>query len=123
MILVGYGIKLMNGNLKTKIIPRFQLQNINARINTHFIEMIIGPRQSGKTTLLLILINELICRKIEPESIFYINLDTVIETEQFENPLLFVRQIEDIKQRGKSLYLFGRSAKTENTRKIFKGNL
>ena len=42
-----------------KLVPRVQLKKIIQRFQTDHVELIIGPRQSGKTTLLMMLIHEL----------------------------------------------------------------
>ena len=64
-------------------IPRFRINNILKRLDRPVIEVILGPRQSGKTTLLFMIMSELLSRNIVPGQIFYINLDTIIEMEQF----------------------------------------
>ena len=87
-------------------IQRFRINDILKRLDLPLIEVILGPRQSGKTTLLFMIISELLSRNIVPEQIFYINMDTIIPTEQFKNPMLLVRQLADQGLAGERAYLF-----------------
>jgi predicted AAA+ superfamily ATPase len=89
-----------------KIVPRFQVENIIKRFLSNHVEVIIGPRQSGKTTLLMMLIHELTDGDILPQQIYYINLDTIGQMEQFKNPMLLVKQIDYARRSGERVYLF-----------------
>ncbi len=88
------------------LIPRFQKEKITGRFQSAHIEIITGPRQSGKTTLLSMLIHELNRLDIPPQQIFYINLDTTNEREQFENPMLLLRQLDNLRAEGERIFLF-----------------
>jgi predicted AAA+ superfamily ATPase len=72
---------------------RHDINPITKRFDKDLIEMIIGPRQSGKTTLLFLLINRLLSDGIMPEQIFYLNLDTTIVLSQFDNPSIFLEKL------------------------------
>jgi predicted AAA+ superfamily ATPase len=89
-----------------KLVPRIQLQKITRRFTTDHVELITGPRQSGKTTLLMMLISELNKQGIPPQKIFYINLDTIDHMEQFQNPMLLVNRIDYFRENGERVYLF-----------------
>lgn len=89
-----------------KIVPRIQSKRISERFQADPVELIIGPRQSGKTTLLMMLIDELIANAIHPRQIYYINLDTIGEMDQFKNPMLFLKQINFTRGDGERAYLF-----------------
>ncbi len=92
-------------NLKT-LVPRDRIKRITERFETDYIEIIIGPRQSGKTTLLMMLILELMEGGITPGQVYYLNLDTIGEVEQFKNPMLLVKQIDQVRRGGERVYLF-----------------
>jgi uncharacterized protein len=89
-----------------KIVPRSQVNKITGRFQSDHVELIIGPRQSGKTTLLMMLIHELTVGAVTPRQIYYINLDTIGEVDQFKNPMLLVKQIDDARRSGERVYLF-----------------
>ena len=75
------------------------------RFDKNLIEMIIGPRQSGKTTLLFLLISRLLSDGILPEQIFYLNLDTTIIASQFDNPSLFIENLTAQRKGDARIYL------------------
>ena len=87
-------------------IARRDLKPITSRFDKDLIEIIIGPRQSGKTTLLFFLINRLLFEKILPEQIFYLNLDTIVSDSLFNNPSIFVEQLIAKRKSNKRLFLF-----------------
>jgi predicted AAA+ superfamily ATPase len=89
-----------------KLVPRSQLKKITRRFQNDHVELVIGPRQSGKTTLLMMLISELAKQGIPPRKIFYINLDTIDQMEQFKNPMLLVDRLDHFRERGERVYLF-----------------
>lgn len=89
-----------------KLIYRFQLKKIIKRFSSDHVEVIIGPRQSGKTTFLMMLIHELAKMDITPQKTYYINLDTIGEMEQFKNPMLLVKQIDHTRNSEERVYLF-----------------
>lgn len=88
------------------LVPRDGIKRIIERFETDHVEIIIGPRQSGKTTLLMMLILELTERGIAPGQVYYLNLDTIGEVEQFKNPMLLVRQIDQVGRGDERVYLF-----------------
>ena len=97
---------------------------ITGRFDKDLIEMIIGPRQSGKTTLLFLLISRLLSAGILPEQVFYLNLDTTIVLSQFENPSLFVEKLTARRKDNERVYLFMDEAQRLKTPgKFFKRNL
>lgn len=98
--------KVENIKLENNLILRSQIQNITNRFNSDNIELIIGPRQSGKTTMLFLLIKKLMDKKIHFKNIYYINIDTIFDYSLFENPLLFIKQIEDKGDIKKKKYIF-----------------
>jgi len=84
---------------------RSDINPIIGRFDKDLIEMIIGPRQSGKTTLLFLLISRLLSDGILPEQIFYLNLDTTIVVSQFDNPSLFVAKLTAQREEDARIYL------------------
>ena len=105
-----------------KLVPRLQLKKITGRFQTNHVELIIGPRQSGKTTLLMMLIHELDKGGIPPQKIFYINLDTIDRMEQFKNPMVLVDRVDYFRERGERVYLFlDEAQRLETPGKFLKG--
>nr|MBP7653648.1 AAA family ATPase [Candidatus Dependentiae bacterium] len=88
------------------IIPRRQLDEFVKRIKYESIEVIIGPRQSGKTTLLFLLIDYLLKIKTEKKYICYINLDTIQDYKIFSNPQLFIENIRAGCNPKKKIFVF-----------------
>jgi len=84
---------------------RGDINSITGRFDRDLIEIIIGPRQSGKTTLLFLLISRLLSDGILPEQIFYLNLDTTIVVSQFENPSIFVEKLTAQRKEDERIYL------------------
>ena len=84
---------------------RADINPITGRFDRDLIEIIIGPRQSGKTTLLFLLISRLLSDGILPEQIFYLNLDTTIVVSKFENPSLFVEKLNAQRKEDERIYL------------------
>ncbi len=140
--LVGLNIKLMNmisyrtldlnglwEKFETRdfepsqIINRQQIKDITRRLSNKKIEVITGPRQSGKTTLLFQLIYFLQTKKnISSKNIFYINLDSFIDTEKISNPLQFVQTLEKFLSNNKRIYLFiDEIQRLENPGRFLKG--
>jgi len=89
----------------TNKVLRRDIDPITGRFDKNLIEMIIGPRQSGKTTLLFLLISRLLSNGISPEQIFYLNLDTTIVLSQFENPSIFVEKLTAHRKDNERVYL------------------
>lgn len=80
---------------RDKIIPRESLKVLQKNLGKRFIDVICGPRQSGKTTLLYLLMTELNRMKVYPEYIRYINLDTLPDRSIFDNPARFYQAIRE----------------------------
>lgn len=71
------------------------------------IEVIVGPRQCGKTTLLARLIEFLIQEnKVEPNQIIYSNLDWMVDYSFFKNALEFLDRIQATLGKEKKIFLF-----------------
>jgi len=73
--------------------------------HTKKIEVIYGPRQSGKTTLLMFLIDHLSTSGITENNIWYVNLDLISDYSLFENSQRFLYLYDSMKVEGR-LYLF-----------------
>lgn len=89
-----------------QLIQRAGLEKITGRFDSRHVEVIIGPRQSGKTTLLMMIIAELIKRGVRAGQVYYINIDTTGELEQFKNPMLLVDLINRTRRNSEQVYLF-----------------
>jgi len=85
--------EILDFNIKS-IIPRFKIRKILSRLKEKNIEIITGPRQTGKTTLLYLIMTELLREKRNHKRLFYVNLDTIVNYELFENPYLFYENIK-----------------------------
>ena len=103
----GLWAKIDSRNFElSRLVHRTEVENIKHRFDSDNIEIIIGPRQSGKTTGLMMLINDLINRGIAPQKILYINMDTIDEFDQFKSPMMLVEQINHVRKKGERVYFF-----------------
>jgi len=82
-----------------KVTPFFNRQviiQIEKWINDPDIIVLIGPRQSGKTTILYKLIENLISQKISTDAIFFFNCDNLAVQSVFENIPTFIQFINQM---------------------------
>lgn len=84
---------------------RSQLADIEKWISEPDIVVLIGPRQSGKTTILYKLIENLLHTPVQPDSIFYFNCDNLAIRTAFDDIPGFIRFIEQMTS-SKSPYIF-----------------
>ncbi len=84
-----------------QIVSRECLKNIVERLDKNAVEVLCGPRQSGKTTLLYLLMIEITKKNLSPEYIHYLNLDTLPGYAIFENPVRFCQAIRESHQNNK----------------------
>lgn len=98
-----------NWRLETRTFPeplaRLALGALLARLKEDRVEVIVGPRQSGKTTLLRMTMNTLRQQGVAPDRIFYVDLDTVLDRAPYENPRLFLETVTSAGGRGRK-YVF-----------------
>jgi hypothetical protein len=71
-------------------IERDVFDKLKNNLRTKKIEVIYGPRQSGKTTLLMFLIDYLNTTGVEENDIWYVNLDLISDYALFEKPGNFI---------------------------------
>jgi len=71
---------------KDKFFKRDVFDRLRKGLNTKKVEVIYGPRQSGKTTLLLFLIDYLNASGIKESNIWYVNLDLISDYTLFAKP-------------------------------------
>lgn len=92
-------------------------------IHNRDIEIISGPRQCGKTTLLAKLVEHLqTVQGISPNQIVYINLDWMADYSSYENPILFWEKLKAVLGEKKTLYLFlDEVQRLKNPGKFLKG--
>jgi predicted AAA+ superfamily ATPase len=99
--------KMVSRDFEMKeLVRRSAIEKIIGRFTSDHVEIIVGPRQSGKTTFLMMLIHELVQQGIPPERIYYINIDTIGELEQFKNPMLLLELIDRTRKQEERVYLF-----------------
>ncbi|MBU4370099.1 ATP-binding protein [Patescibacteria group bacterium] len=106
----------------TKIIERNIYQNLKKHLKEKEITVLIGPRQTGKTTLILELYKEL--KAENPDKIFYFNLDRLKDLSFFFSQEEVIKFISSRIQKGKKnkIYLFVDEAqRIENAGRFFKG--
>ena len=90
----------------TKIIKREIFDDLIAHLGKKEATLLVGPRQAGKTTLLLLIKKHLIEeKKIDPENIFYFNLDRFKDLEFFSSQEEVIKFLESREKKGK-IYLF-----------------
>ncbi len=106
-----------------KFIHRSKFDLIKNRFYEKNIELIIGPRQSGKTTIMFMLIfNLLQHHNIKSDQIFYISLDSIFYLSEFENPMFFLRKLKDFYSKEKRIFLFiDEIQRLKNPGKFLKG--
>lgn len=90
---------------KEMYLEREVLTKLKKNLETQHIEIIYGPRQSGKTTLLMFLIDHLNAIDVKESNIWYVNLDLISDYSIFESPEKFIYLFDQSKVEGK-LYLF-----------------
>lgn len=81
--------------LPDPVYHRAALAVILNRLERPVIEVILGPRQAGKTTLMNLLIRNLVESDVPAESLFYLNLDLLADIRFLSDPQLFLRSITD----------------------------
>lgn len=86
-------------------VERDVLGKLKKNLDTQNIEIIYGPRQSGKTTLLMFLIDHLNNMAVKESNIWYVNLDLIADYSIFESPEKFIYLYDKSQVQGK-LYLF-----------------
>ncbi|MCG2725786.1 MAG: ATP-binding protein [Elusimicrobia bacterium] len=67
------------------IIPRFLLTVLEKKISLKEIQIILGVRRSGKSTLFKLLINSLTKKGIRPKEILYINIEDPVYIDAWKN--------------------------------------
>lgn len=90
---------------KDMYLERDVLDKLKKNLDTPKIEIIYGPRRSGKTTLLMFLIDHLNTQAVKESNIWYINLDLISDYSLFENPEKFIYLFDKSQVEGK-VYLF-----------------
>ena len=88
-----------------RLIKRDAFPRLIKSMDTGKVEVIYGPRQSGKTTLLMFLIDYLNRSGVPAENIWYVNLDMITDYTPFDNAQQFLFQFESAMRRGRT-YLF-----------------
>ena len=106
----------------TKIIERNIYQNLKKHLKEKEITVLVGPRQTGKTTLILELYKEL--KAENQDKIFYFNLDRLKDLSFFSSQEEVIKFISSRIQKGKKnkIYFFVDEAqRVENAGRFFKG--
>ncbi|MBI2410898.1 MAG: ATP-binding protein [Candidatus Kerfeldbacteria bacterium] len=76
-----------------RVVQRIQLPEIIDALEDEVISLLVGPRQVGKTTLMMLQIEHLINSGVSPKNIWYVNFD-YIELRKSENAVEFLAQFE-----------------------------
>lgn len=98
--------------LTEKIIPRKIIPQIESWLDEPEIVVIKGARQTGKTTILYYLIDQLIGRGVKPENVFYFLLDNLTLQQRFsEHPYILKQAIEtflgqNLEEYNQRVYIF-----------------
>ena len=90
---------------RDEFIKRDIIAKLKKNLGTKNVEVIYGPRQSGKTTLLMFLIDHLNTIGIKEDRIWYVNLDLISDYTLFEKPGNFLYLYDKMKVEGE-VYLF-----------------
>lgn len=75
---------------------RRELQTLTAWADNSFVIVITGPRQAGKTTLMLMFIQQLLAKGIPPADIFYFTGDDPGVADLMDNPASLVQFLRDM---------------------------
>lgn len=93
-----YIIELQNpfwsGQPYTGLFERAQLESLLKKLKLKEIQILLGIRRSGKSTLFKLVINHLLQEKVPPQSILYLNLDDPFFSDIWESPELLYKVIE-----------------------------
>lgn len=85
------------------------------------ITVIVGPRQAGKTTLLLQLKDELFQRGIPEKQVFVFNLDLVTDLQVLQNQVEFIRFIKARLGKDRLYFLIDEVQRMDEPGRFFKG--
>jgi len=109
--------------MNKKIIERTIFKELVNHLSKQEITLLLGARQTGKTTLLKELEQFLITnKKIAKENIFYFNLDILSDLEKFQNQTDLINFLkEQIKDKQKIYILVDEAQKVNNPGMFFKG--
>lgn len=96
---------------RSEYIKRDVFDKLKKNLPGQKIEVIYGPRQSGKTTLLMFLIDYLNTNGVKESDTWYVNLDLITDYDLFEKPGNFIYLYDKLKEEGKvnennRVYLF-----------------
>ena len=80
--------------LYKNLMQRAQLPRLIEHLALKEIQVLLGVRRSGKSTLFKLLINALIRKKINPNKILYVNLDDPFYADIWNDPKLLYQLIE-----------------------------
>ncbi|PIS39364.1 MAG: ATPase [Candidatus Nealsonbacteria bacterium CG08_land_8_20_14_0_20_38_20] len=108
--------------MEHKIIKRTIFSQIASHINEPEMTMILGPRQTGKTTLLAQLKNYLLENKISQEkNILIFNLDFISDLELFKSQAEFFNYLKARTGKEKLYVFVDEAQRVENAGVFFKG--
>ena len=109
-------------NMPNKIIKRNILSQIVKHIGEPEMTVILGARQTGKTTILLQMKDYLTESKMAKEKdILMFNLDFISDLELFKNQLDFFRYLKSRIGKGKLYVFIDEAQRVENAGIFFKG--
>lgn len=109
--------------MNNKLVYRRMYPEIAGHLDAPEITVIIGPRQVGKTTLVFQLKEELLKRKnVQPEHVYYFNLDIVSDRTIFATQTEFINFLKNRISPDTTLYVFiDEVQRIENSGLFFKG--
>lgn len=110
----------MNKNTN-KFVKRHIFSSIASHIGTEEITVIIGPRQVGKTTLLLQLKESLLLNGFSDKGIYIFNLDIFSDKELFLSQGNFIKFIKERGDKNKIFVFVDEAQRVENAGIFFKG--
>jgi predicted AAA+ superfamily ATPase len=90
---------------KNEFFQREAFDKLKKNINTQKVEIIYGPRQSGKTTLFMFLIDYLNTSGVKDANTWYVNLDLISDYTLFEKPENFIYLYDKLQVKDR-VYLF-----------------
>ncbi|OGV28420.1 MAG: hypothetical protein A3F18_08745 [Legionellales bacterium RIFCSPHIGHO2_12_FULL_37_14] len=97
-----------SGQAYINLFERLQLGELIKKLALKEIQVLLGIRRSGKSTLFKLIINHLLQKNTPPEELLYINLDDPFYVDVWKEPQLLYKVIETCQKLTgtKPLYLF-----------------
>ncbi len=106
---------------RSEFIDREIMEKLKKNFDSQNIEVIYGPRQSGKTTLFMFLIDYLSTSGVKEENIWYVNLDLISDYTLFTNAANFIYLYDKLRVKEKVYFFIDEIQRLANPGIFLKG--